>query len=113
MIGYIKNGGPIGSVRLSRSSGRDWEIHFSLDPRYRGKGWAKKLVGIALEKKAIVAGGSRVAARVKKSNLASLKTLLQSGFKKSGGLRKAGEKYVWLQKRIRRKKPSGKRKPTG
>ncbi|NBQ64033.1 MAG: N-acetyltransferase [Verrucomicrobia bacterium] len=110
MIGYIKNRGPIGSVRLSRSSGPDWEIHFSLDRKYRGKGWAKKLVGIALKKAAILAGGCRVAARVKTSNLASLKTLLKTGFKKRGESRKAGEKYIWLQKRIRRKAPSRKRK---
>lgn len=103
MIGYIKNRGPIGTVRLSRSSGSDWEIHFSLDRKYRGKGLAKKLVGFALKKAAILTGECRVNARVKKSNQASLKTLLKTGFKKREKSRKAPKNYVLLEKCIPRK----------
>jgi RimJ/RimL family protein N-acetyltransferase len=110
MIGYIRNRGPIGTVRLSRSTGSDWEIHFSLDRKYRGKGWAKKLVGFALKKAAILTGGCRVNARVKKSNLASLKTLLKTGFKKKEESRKAPKKYIWLEKCIHRKALPRKRK---
>ena len=62
---------PLGQVRFERDDD-EWEIHYSLDRRVRGRGLGLRLLEVAIETlRQDVRGPMRLKAKVKDSNLAS------------------------------------------
>ena len=68
-----------GQFRLDRE-GDQAEVSFSIAPEVRGKGWAAGMLLLGCEK-AVTLGISRLVARIKRDNVASLKSFSGAGFK--------------------------------
>ena len=73
----------LGIVRFSRTrlSQKKWEIHFTISPRMRGKGFAKPMIIRGLLALNKIAPESVLLARVKKENERSLRVLQSLGFR--------------------------------
>jgi len=71
---------PCGQVRFSRSDRDDWEIHFSVDSHYRGQKLGVRLINVGLEGFLRKEPKSRITAKVKNDNVASLRVLAKVGF---------------------------------
>jgi len=71
---------PCGQVRFSRSDKDDWEIHFSVDSHYRGQKLGVRLINVGLEVFLRKEPKSRITAKVKNDNVASLRVLAKVGF---------------------------------
>ena len=70
----------VGRAHMTKLDSVFWELHFALDPRYWGKGYAKQILALfdeIAEKEQI----KKLAASVRVDNIASLRALSQSGFK--------------------------------
>ena len=73
---------PVGQVRFVRRADC-WELNYSLDEVVRGRGWAKHMVKLALNWLKVNGEYGTVRAQVKSSNQASLRVLIDCGFKKT------------------------------
>ena len=71
---------PCGQVRFSRTDRDDWEIHFSIDPKYRGQKLGVHLIRVGLDMFLGKEQRSRIIAKVKNDNTASLRVLAIAGF---------------------------------
>ena len=74
------NQSPCGQVRFSRTERDDWEIHFSMDPQYRGQKLGVQLIRAGLDAFLGQEHRSRITAKVKNGNAASLRILATAGF---------------------------------
>lgn len=72
---------PLGQVRLDFVN-RCWEIAYSIDKNYRGKGLGKKIIEIAQSK---IPQNTTLKASVKNENIASIKVFKQLGFEVMDG----------------------------
>ena len=70
------NGSPVGQIRFDFINDF-WEIDYSIDKFYRGKGFGKKIIDFGVSK---FKKSSLILGKVKKSNLASIKVFQQLGF---------------------------------
>jgi UDP-2,4-diacetamido-2,4,6-trideoxy-beta-L-altropyranose hydrolase len=70
---------PVGQVRFFRK-GKFWELNYSLDEIFRGRGWAKHIVQLALNWLRINGETGTIKAKVRGSNQASLRVLIGCGF---------------------------------
>jgi UDP-2,4-diacetamido-2,4,6-trideoxy-beta-L-altropyranose hydrolase len=70
---------PVGQVRFFRQ-GKFWELNYSLDEIFRGRGWAKHIVKLALNWLRINGETGTIRAKVRDSNQASLRVLIGCGF---------------------------------
>jgi UDP-2,4-diacetamido-2,4,6-trideoxy-beta-L-altropyranose hydrolase len=89
---------PIGQVRFVQEADF-WELNYSLDEIVRGRGWGKHMVKLALEWLSANGLSGTVNARVKNSNQASLKALLDCGFREIAG--PASQAVLTLQMEIK------------
>ena len=71
---------PCGQVRFSRTERDDWVIHFSMDPKYRGQKLGEHLIRVGLDVFLGKEHRSRITAKVKNGNAASLRVLAKAGF---------------------------------
>ena len=71
---------PCGQVRFSRTERDDWEIHFSMDSQYRGQRLGVQLIRAGLDVFLGQEQRSRITAKVKNGNAASLRILATAGF---------------------------------
>lgn len=71
---------PCGQVRFSRTANNNWEIHFSMDSHYRGQKLGVKLIRAGLDVFLGEGNKSRITAKVKNGNAASLRVLVTAGF---------------------------------
>jgi len=69
-----------GQVRFSRNGGDDWEIHFSIAAQFRGQKLGAQMIRAGLDAFVENAQRSRIIAKVKKNNTASLRVLANVGF---------------------------------
>lgn len=72
---------PCGQVRFSRTGGYDWEIHFSMDAQFRGQKLGAQMIRVGLNAFVGNFQRSRITAKVKSDNVASLKVLAAVGFR--------------------------------
>jgi len=74
----------VGVIRFTRlfQKKNTWEIHFTVAPKYRGHGFAKPMLENALRWFRQINPKQVVYAKVKTSNLKSLKVLQSIGFKR-------------------------------
>lgn len=81
----------VGVIRFTRDSNvkSKWEIHFTVSPKYRGRGFAQPMLENALEWFHQTKPNQVIYAKVKISNLKSLKVLQSIGFKKARSLKTA------------------------
>jgi len=79
----------LGVIRFTRLSDvkNDWEIHFTVNPKYRGLGFAQPMLVSALGWFRQSKPNQPVYAHVKALNIKSLKVLRSIGFKKETSLR--------------------------
>jgi RimJ/RimL family protein N-acetyltransferase len=79
----------VGIIRFTRlfQNKNKWEIHFTVAPKYRGKGYSKPMLSKALEWFRQVSPHQVVYAQVKAQNLKSLKALKSVGFTKDKKLK--------------------------
>ncbi|MGA0899861.1 MAG: GNAT family N-acetyltransferase [Luteolibacter sp.] len=82
-IGESIDGNPIGQLRLDKNESNLWELHYSIDENYRGQGLGYALLTESLRILKSIAphGPAGVIARVKSSNLASIRCLEQASFR--------------------------------
>lgn len=71
---------PCGQVRFSRTERNNWEIHFSMASHYRGQKLGVKLICAGLDVFLGEGNKSRITAKVKNDNAASLMVLATAGF---------------------------------
>ena len=71
---------PCGQVRFSRTDRNNWEIHFSMASHYRGQKLGVKLIRAGLDVFLGEGNKSRITAKVKNDNAASLRVLATAGF---------------------------------
>jgi len=69
----------VGQIRFNLKN-RKWEIDYSIDSKYRNKGYGKAIIQLGLEK---YSKGSKILASVKNDNHASIKVFESLMFKKS------------------------------
>ena len=91
---------PCGQVRFSRTERDDWEIHFSMDSQYRGQGLGVKLIRAGLHGFLGEGHKSRITAKVKNDNAASLRVLAKAGFQieKESASNDSETKLVYIPK---------------
>jgi len=91
---------PCGQVRFSRTERDDWEIHFSMDPQYRGQRLGVKLICAGLHGFLGEGHKSRITAKVKNDNAASLRVLAKAGFQieKKSASNDSETKLVYIPK---------------
>jgi RimJ/RimL family protein N-acetyltransferase len=90
-IGYDTDEQPLGYVRLHRRDGVEWEVGAAVAPERRGQGVGQRLVRLALQAFSRAAEqaptgdngqlATRIIARIKPVNSASLKLFQSLGFK--------------------------------
>jgi RimJ/RimL family protein N-acetyltransferase len=80
---YEVNALPIAQVRFEQI-GENWEISYSLDELVRGRGWGVPVIKMAVQSLLVEVNAPLVIAKVKESNTASKKALLNSGFTDTG-----------------------------
>jgi RimJ/RimL family protein N-acetyltransferase len=71
---------PLGQVRFSRIDVDDWEIHFSMGAQYRGQKLGSQMIRVSVDVFLGQEQRSRITAKVKKDNAASLRSLARAGF---------------------------------
>lgn len=71
---------PVGQVRFDLNGDAQWEVDYSIDPSYRGKGFGKKLIYNGV--KFLRGGGyiQPILAKVKETNHASANVFRNQGF---------------------------------
>ena len=79
MLVFEVNSLPIGQVRFEQR-GEDWEMSYSLDELFRGRGWGVSIIKMAVQWLLASEVSSCVIAKVKGSNTPSIQALLKSGF---------------------------------
>lgn len=79
-IGVDENNNKVGMVRLDKINEHVAEFDINLDPAMRGKGHGKRLLEIAYELFAHSLPGNLFIAKIKKCNIASVKTFTRAGF---------------------------------
>lgn len=96
----------LGVIRFNRLSGLKncWEVHFTVSPKYRGKGFARPMLKNALTWFRQAKPNQVVYANVKSSNHKSLKVLQSIGFIKKTQLIKSSD-LVRLRLPAPNKKP--------
>jgi len=102
----LKNGrARVGIIRFTRKPQKknSWEIHFTVNPKYRGQGFARPMIENALRWLRETMPKHLVYAKVKTSNLKSLKVLQSIGFKKTK-LSETSSGLILLRLSVRRKK---------
>lgn len=85
----VERGVDVGSVRLDRRPGGDIELSITVAPDHRGRGYSHHLIARALD----AAGRVRVVARVKPTNVRSVRAFRALGFDGDSG---AADGVVWL-----------------
>lgn len=77
-----KNRVPVGQIRFEESSDRNsFEIDFSIDKNFRGRGLGKELIRLGIDKHWKPSSSeAQYTAKVKPENLASQKSFLNAGF---------------------------------
>ena len=104
----LKNGrARIGIIRFTRLFQRkknNWEIHFTVNPKYRGQGFAQPMLENALRWFRQAMPNQLVYAKVKTSNQKSLKVLQAIGFKREKILKTLPD-LILLRLSVRQKKP--------
>jgi len=103
----LKNGrARVGIIRFTRTFQKknSWEIHFTVAPKYRGQGLAQPMLENALRWFRQTKPKQLIYAKVKTSNLKSLKVLQPIGFKKLK-LSKTFPGLILLRLSVRYKKP--------
>lgn len=78
-----ENGLPIGQIRFERDGDNNWLLGYSIDARFRGKGFGKLLLKLGLEEMD-KDQHSKVVAYVKPDNLASIRVFKSLGFQEAG-----------------------------
>lgn len=73
-----------GQVRFSRTDGDDWEIHFSMNVQFRGQKLGAQMIRAGLNAFVEISERSRITAKVKNANVASLRVLATAGFQIEG-----------------------------
>jgi UDP-2,4-diacetamido-2,4,6-trideoxy-beta-L-altropyranose hydrolase len=73
-----------GQVRFSRTDGYDWEIHFSMAAQFRGQKLGAQMIRVGLNAFVDNSQRSRITAKVKTDNVASLRVLAAVGFQIEG-----------------------------
>jgi UDP-2,4-diacetamido-2,4,6-trideoxy-beta-L-altropyranose hydrolase len=86
---YEVNALPIAQVRFEQI-GENWEISYSLDELVRGRGWGVPVIKMAVQSLLVEVNSPLVIAKVKESNTASKKALLNSGFTDTGASNSGG-----------------------
>lgn len=90
-------GRAVGQVRFERD-GEAAEIHLSVAPELRGRGWGSRLIRRATEEFSRSEGASRVRAFVKTDNVASLRAFEAAGYESQGDERVKGHlahRFLW------------------
>jgi UDP-2,4-diacetamido-2,4,6-trideoxy-beta-L-altropyranose hydrolase len=72
-------GFPLGQVRFQKEAAA-WEIHYSLDIRFRGRGLARLMLKAAVEDFRVHVGRCLIFGQVKRSNIASSRVFQSLGF---------------------------------
>lgn len=78
-IAESRSGMPVGQVRFERADGR-WEVSYSLDALFRGRGLARRLLSTAIVRLRADVGGCVVFGRVRTHNAASRRVFESLGF---------------------------------
>ena len=73
---FEKDNLPVGQIRYDKKGDGIWDIDYSIDKKYRGLGFGKKMVELSLSH---ISGVKR--AVVQRKNIASCKVFEQMGFK--------------------------------
>lgn len=76
----LKGRGKVGLVRFSRCTPRKWEIHFNMNPRWRGKGLGKAFLRAGISRFRRALPRISLVAQVKPENHRSLRCLVRNGF---------------------------------
>lgn len=79
---HMESGEPVGQVRLDYEGDPGYEISYSVAPMWRGQHVGTIIIGVLMQMLASAAGDTRVFARVKPENAASLAIFLHNGFRK-------------------------------
>ena len=101
----VKNGkARLGIIRFTFSPQKKlvWEIHFTIAPRFRGRGYAIPMLKKAIKWFRYHKANDTIFAQVKESNLKSLKALQSAGFKEQK-MRKTKSGLITLRLPIREK----------
>jgi len=78
----LADGIECGTVRFEPRNEGLAEVSITLDPRFRGKGLAAELLRVGLQNYRDECGPSRVIARVKAGNIASLRAFERAGYRR-------------------------------
>ena len=70
----------VGRASMTKIDSVFWELHYALDPRYWGKGYAKNIMAL-FDEIAEKEGIKKFAASVRVDNIPSLRALTRAGFK--------------------------------
>lgn len=87
---------PVGTVRLDRVSGAEWEVSVTVAPEQRGRGLAARILAAG---EATLGGGVTIFANVHRDNAASLALFRRAGYRECAG-RPADGSFGWLEKRV-------------
>ena len=74
----LYNDNKIGFIRLENMHRGTYEISINVNPKYRGKGYGKRILNKLLEKK--INGVDLIFSSIKKNNIPSIKLFLSCGF---------------------------------
>lgn len=88
---FEKNGIPIGTVRFDKVAA-GWELSWTIAPEFRGAGYGRKMVSLAVTQKP----NDEILARIKPSNLASKRIVTGLGFRL---LTQRDDIEIWCLKR--------------
>jgi RimJ/RimL family protein N-acetyltransferase len=84
-----QDGKPVGTVRLDRDSPESAELSITIAPGARGRGLARPAIELGVERARREWGVTRVTARIRPENAASLRAFAAAGFetvREEGGL---------------------------
>lgn len=86
---------PVGQIRFDRV-GAETTVDYSIDPAFRGRGWAQRLLALGIEQ---IRGGPATVLRaeVKEGNPASIAAFMASGFDESHADRIDGTRVFRMQ----------------
>lgn len=79
---HMESGEPVGQVRLDYEGDPGYEISYSVAPTWRGQHVGTIIIGVLMQMLSSAAGDTRVFARVKPENAASLAIFRHNGFRK-------------------------------
>ena len=95
-----QNGVPVGTVRLDRR-GAEAELSITIAPGARGRGLARPAIELAVEHARREWGVTRVTARIRPENTASLRAFAAAGFQ----VTREGDEFVELARAARAAPP--------